>query len=499
MPPSPLGAIAAECDRAGCPRDAVVTVSAVLDEAQLSRAEGWLVLAPAVGEPASTPRTPLAKSSLTGRYEGRILLAETPLAAGALTGMTVHVAASDGSGRITVEAAGPSYPVSRLRGLPLDLGEPASAPTVDAAGRVLLAGTSGAALVVTPDLADGSAILQKLPYDLSGMAAAPAAGPGGAWFSSPASLSVGLARDDGSSSSFTCSANGSKTAGLLAATTPAAGGLAFAPGGASSNGQQVYVLSPSLGTCKANTVGVQLTTPFVSLGGKLYAATRTPQGEVDVSRFTPNAKTGALAVDSWSATLRAGAFACDAVTVPLAYDAFHHLVVVCDNGQLWIVDPEGEDGHSAIYLRTFQGATSGSPLGLASYEVVLATGGTLRKYAPLTTRELTFTPPDGSNVTGYLASKLDASAVALYAVTDQGGLFALDADLAVVWSMALGDAALTEPTIAPAAGTPGALPTLYVAAADGKLYAVAVDGGLDDAAPWPKGRHDAANSGDLGP
>ena len=50
-----------------------------------------------------------------------------------------------------------------------------------------------------------------------------------------------------------------------------------------------------------------------------------------------------------------------------------------------------------------------------------------------------------------------------------------------------------------AAGLPGALPTLYVVAADGKLYAVAVDAGLDDDAPWPKGRRDAANSGGLAP
>ena len=395
-------------------------------------------------------------------------------------------------------AGDPLHPASRLRALPLELGEPASPPAIDATGRVLLSGRSGAALVVTPDPVGGAATLEKVPLGLTGTVAAPASGPGGAWFTSPATLTVGLVRDDGSSSAFTCTADDPKGAGILAATTPSGSKWAFAPGGASSKKERVYALSPANGACRGSNVGVQITTPFVSLGGGLYAATAS-EDEVGISRFVVNEENGIVAVDSWAAPLRAGDYACDAVTAPLAVDASRRLVAVCGNGQLWMVDPARGSGAAAVYLRTFEGELSGSPLGLAGGEVVVATGGTLRKYAPLTTREQAFTPPGGSKVNGYLASNAGPSKVSLYAVTDRGGLFALDADLAVVWSMALGGAALGEPTIAPAAGLPGALPTLYVVAADGKLYAVAVDAGLDDDAPWPKGRRDAANSGGLAP
>jgi outer membrane protein assembly factor BamB len=67
------------------------------------------------------------------------------------------------------------------------------------------------------------------------------------------------------------------------------------------------------------------------------------------------------------------------------------------------------------------------------------------------------------------------------------------ADGAVLWSGALtAGQALREAAIqAPAAGTSG---TAYLGSADGKVYAVAIEGHLDVTAPWPKAHRDLRNT-----
>jgi hypothetical protein len=112
-------------------------------------------------------------------------------------------------------------------------------------------------------------------------------------------------------------------------------------------------------------------------------------------------------------------------------------------------------------------------------------------------------PDLASAVTGTLVAERDGSGAVVYAVTASGGLHALADDGHEVWSTAsagapLGAFALTFPTVAPAdpAG-PNRLPTLYVGSAEGKLYAVVVDKGLDPASPWPKSHHDIRNTGNA--
>jgi hypothetical protein len=62
----------------------------------------------------------------------------------------------------------------------------------------------------------------------------------------------------------------------------------------------------------------------------------------------------------------------------------------------------------------------------------------------------------------------------------------------VVWSGALSTQPLRAGNVG---GAPGAaFSTAYFGSADGKLHAVAVDGHLDTAAPWPKAHHDVRNT-----
>ncbi|HET9598601.1 MAG TPA: hypothetical protein VFP65_23690 [Anaeromyxobacteraceae bacterium] len=105
-------------------------------------------------------------------------------------------------------------------------------------------------------------------------------------------------------------------------------------------------------------------------------------------------------------------------------------------------------------------------------------------------------PDLGAAVTGAAIVSADPSGVTSYAVTQAGGVFAIDGAGKTVWSApaaALGLVALSFPSVAPAA--PGGLPTLYAGSGDGKLYAVVVDSGLDPASPWPKSHHDVRNTG----
>jgi len=106
----------------------------------------------------------------------------------------------------------------------------------------------------------------------------------------------------------------------------------------------------------------------------------------------------------------------------------------------------------------------------------------------------------GEDVTGLALAVADASRPAIYATSSSGDLFALDQSGLVVWStrsgstQLLGTGKLDFPTIAPAVSDQ-TLPTLYAGSADGHLYAVVVDSGLDPASPWPKAHHDVRNTG----
>lgn len=86
---------------------------------------------------------------------------------------------------------------------------------------------------------------------------------------------------------------------------------------------------------------------------------------------------------------------------------------------------------------------------------------------------------------------------ALVVADGRGGLSALDAAGQLRWTTQLAPAAipLHPPNLHAPAGA--RLSTGYVPAANGKLYAVVLDGRLDAAAPWPKASHDPKNTGNA--
>jgi len=94
---------------------------------------------------------------------------------------------------------------------------------------------------------------------------------------------------------------------------------------------------------------------------------------------------------------------------------------------------------------------------------------------------------------------LDGATPALLVPTSTGRLYALSqATGEILWSQKLSS---TGQALQPAnvwAESGAVTGTAYLGGADGKLYAVAVDGVLETSAPWPKAFHDPRNTSNAG-
>jgi outer membrane protein assembly factor BamB len=81
--------------------------------------------------------------------------------------------------------------------------------------------------------------------------------------------------------------------------------------------------------------------------------------------------------------------------------------------------------------------------------------------------------------------------------TGQGMAYAINpTDGHVLWSVDLSAQSLQPANVTPNPGNRTS--TAYLAGADGKLYAIIVDGVLDTSAPWPKAFHDVRNTSNAG-
>jgi outer membrane protein assembly factor BamB len=97
-----------------------------------------------------------------------------------------------------------------------------------------------------------------------------------------------------------------------------------------------------------------------------------------------------------------------------------------------------------------------------------------------------------------MALKLAGGPVWFLVATADGKVHAVGDSGAILWSGPLtGGTALGAGNLHTPPGSE--LSTAYFGGADGKLYAVIVDGALDTAAPWPKAWHDSRNTSRAAP
>jgi outer membrane protein assembly factor BamB len=250
--------------------------------------------------------------------------------------------------------------------------------------------------------------------------------------------------------------------------------------------------APASCLATASTTDPVTTSPVIS-GQKVFAA--TAQAHSTVRRFPSSGPEEASA-----------ATGCGSINVPIAVDGAGTIVAACSTGEILSLDPATLAPSTRIALPS---PPVESPVIFPNGDLLIGTND--RKLHRLT-------PPAGGTgawidawipvpdlnaaVTGQAIVTRDAAGVVAYAVTAGGHLHAVDGSGKTAWTTAtevtppLGSVALSFPTIAPAA-TATALPTLYAGSADGKLYAVVVDSGLDPASPWPKSHHDVRNTGDA--
>jgi hypothetical protein len=274
-----------------------------------------------------------------------------------------------------------------------------------------------------------------------------------------------------------CTASG-VAKGPPAILTTAGVDVAF---GAFANGR----ISASTRTSCAQT---PLRDPFssgaaVDIGGDVVAVT-TATGVSSLRRFGWD---GAAFEELWSVAVGG------TVEVTPAFDLLGRIVTGGQDGGLDLTTTAGV----TAALPTLGGSIAESPVILAGGDVVVGdASGKLHRIASDGTAVWS-TPVDlGAPVHAPMALR-DGTARWFLVATADGKLHALDDAGALLWEgpltagMALGAGNLHTP-----AGS--ATSTAYFGGADGKLYAVAVEGGLDTTAPWPKAWHDARNTSRAG-
>jgi hypothetical protein len=180
------------------------------------------------------------------------------------------------------------------------------------------------------------------------------------------------------------------------------------------------------------------------------------------------------------------------VSAPIALDGAGNAWTGSQDARVNATTPAG----ATATVRTLGGSVVDSPVVLAGGDLVVGDQArVLHRLHPDGTAAWASEPTLGGPVLAPVA--LAGGEAALLVPTAAGTLHAVAADGTVLWGGALtGGQALREASIqAPGAGPRS---TAYLGSADGKLYAVVVEGHLDVAAPWPKAHRDLRNSSNAG-
>jgi hypothetical protein len=452
-----------------CPRDGQLTVTAeVEDDAEL-----FAVEATADVDPAHA--FPLTRQTGT-TWSGTIALAQLDFPAFARE-TVVTVRALDGA-RNEVSAPAAQRPVvTRVRWeRPLEAASivTPTSPAVGADGTVVVGGSDGKLRFFLPG---GEPAHPALALAGGAIAQPPSIGAQAIWVGANDGKLYGVKLDGSGelSPSRSCTASG-VAKGPPAVLTTAGVDVAF---GAFAGTQLVA----SSSTCALSPIRDGYSAgAAVDLNGNVIGVT-TATGASTVRRFS---WAGSAFEELWSAAVGA------TVTATPTFDADGRILTVGQDGG---VDRTTAAGVTAP-LATLSGSIDDSPIILSDGNLVV--GDASGKLHRLT--------PDGTEVAGWPVDlgaavhapmALSGGPVRFLAATDDGRVHALANDGAVLWSgaltsgLALGAGNLHTP--------PGsAFSTAYFSGADGKLYAVVVEGGLDTTAPWPKAWHDPRNTSRAG-
>jgi hypothetical protein len=397
------------------------------------------------------------------------------------------VTARDGARNASAPVAAAGVEVTRLKWT-YDAGAPITSPAVMDDGTVVVgrSATSEQLLAVRPD---GTKAWSLTVGGTAFVTAAPAIGDHAIWVGSE-DFSLYAVELDGSG---VLPGAGVLTGGAIrgsVAVLPATGKeWAFAASAAGFVGAASNVAGEDV---VEGPVVAFLAGPVIAASGRAYAATAGSAATLRVYRLIT---APALTLNEpWNAPVGVN------VSAPLAIDGGGNIWTGTLDGKLSKTTPAEASG-TVSPIASLPGSIIDSPVILANDDVVVGDQtGVLHRFSSTGTPLWPTEPNLGAAVHAPLA--LAGSVTTLLVPTAGGKLFALRSDGSEVWSATLeAGNALRAPNVhTPAgqgAGTP--LSVAYLANAAGKLFAVIVDGRLDDAAPWPKAFHDPRNTNRAGP
>jgi outer membrane protein assembly factor BamB len=453
-----LSGASAACSAAPCQRDGSLRIAAAVAEANPAAVEATLDLDPARVFPMALAGT---------QWVADVDLASLPFPALARD-VAVQIVARDAAGN---QAATPAAAtVTRVR-WSYDAGAPgATSPAVLDDGTLVVGvtATSRQLRAISPDGSE----LWALTVGTGAITAAPSIGPTAIWVASEDGRVYAVSLDG----SAVLNGAGCNTGGSVQGT-PAVGSSNPETAFAASGVGRIFAADAS-SLCAAGPLTDAFSAPpSIDSGGKVLAATATATATLRKYLFD-----GAAFTQDWSVQVGVN------VAAPIAIDPADDAWSGSQDARLNATTPGG----STATVRTLGGSIVDSPVILAGGDVVVGDQArVLHRLAPDGTQVWAAEPVLDGPVLAPLA--LAGGEIALLVPTAAGTLHAVAADGAVLWSGTLspGQSLRAANVFTP----PGAaMGTAYLGSADGRLHAVAVEGHLDAAAPWPRAHHDSRNT-----
>jgi outer membrane protein assembly factor BamB len=449
-----------------CLRDGTLQVSAtVTDDQELVSVEASI---PALSAARSVPM-----SLSSGKWVAAIPLAGWPFPAFEMP-IAVRVTARDAAQNpAQLDAVGGNVPVvTRLKGRPYDAGVPITSPAVLADGTVVFGRSATDEQVVA--VRNGEKVWGA-KVGSAFVTAAPSIGDS-IWIGNQggALYPVSFIGDVGAE----CA-----TGEPINAPAAIAGSRAIA----GSQAAIVAVAGPNSVRIPTSVEASVIEAPVVDADGMLYLAAGNALNSFTIQPL------GSLR-DNWTgkAPLPTRPTLSGTVRAALAIAGSGEIVTLASNGMVDVTTPAAVTGN----LTTTSPGSTG-PIILSDSSIIIGDAtGVLKRIADPA-------PPwtDSATLNGVPAIPLvlEADEPTLLVPTSTGRLYAVrTSDGTIAWSVKLsGTGQALQPAnvfTAPGASTS----TAYIGGADGKLYAVIVDGRLDTAAPWPKAFHDPRNTSNAG-